>query len=270
MVMTSARLSDFRPITAVILCGAAAILSNASEGTQFDVASIKLASDGDYRVYVADNLGGRFSASGISFRLLMRYGYDVQDFQITGGPRWIGTDRWNIEAKAEGVSGRLPVEQQKRMIQALLADRFKLKVHFEKKKLVPAYALVVGKSGPKFQDSTSDARFEVEVSAGHIALKKARLSALTAQLTRQLGRQVVNQTNLQGEYDMVLDWTPEAGESSAIPGQPGPPPEVQSAGEDLKPSIFTALQAQLGLRLQATRARLDVLIIDHVEKPSEN
>jgi uncharacterized protein (TIGR03435 family) len=264
-----------------MVCGVAAISwvsvavisraqPSASEGPHFDVASIKLNSDGDYRVYVADNLGGRFSVTGISFRLLMRYGYDVQDFQITGGPRWIGTDRWNVEAKAEGVKDRLPTEQQKRMIQALLADRFKLKVHFEKKKMTPAYALVVERSGPRFKDSTGDAGFEVRVSRGHIALKNARVTALTSQLTRQLGRQVLDKTNLNGEYDFVLDWTPEAGESSAIPGQPGPPPDLQSAGDDVKPSIFTALQGQLGLRLQATKAPLDVLIIDRVEKPTEN
>jgi uncharacterized protein (TIGR03435 family) len=264
-----------------MVCGVAAIAwlstgaissaqSNASERPHFDVASIKPNSDGDYRVYVADNLGGRFSATGISFRLLMRYGYDVQDFQIMGGPRWLGTDRWDVEAKAEGTQNRLPAEQQKHMIQALLADRFKLKVHFEKQKLTPAYALVVERSGPKFMDSTGDAAFEVRVGRGHIALRKARLTALTAQLTRQLGRQVADKTNFNGEYDIVLDWTPEAGESSAIPGQPGPPPEVQSPGEDPKPSIFTALQVQLGLRLQATKAPLDVLIIDHVEKPAAN
>lgn len=244
--------------------------SKAAEGPHFDVASIKLNSDGDYHVYVADNPGGRFSATGITLRLLMRYGYDVQDFQIIGGPRWIGTDRWNVEAKAEGVADRLPVGQQKQAIQALLADRFHLKAHVEKKKLVPAYALMVERNGPKFKDSTAEAGFEVRLDRGHISLRKARLTALATQLTRQLGRQVVDKTNLVGEYDLALDWTPEAGESSAIPGQPGPPPEVQSDGDDLKPSIFTALQMQLGLRLQPTKARLDVLMIDRVEKPSGN
>jgi bla regulator protein blaR1 len=145
-----------------------------------------------------------------------------------------------------------------------------LKIHFEKKKLTPAYALVVEKSGPKFKEDTGDAASEVQLGRGHIAFKKARLTALAAQLTRQLGRQVVDRTNLKGEYEFVLDWTPEAGESSAIPGQPGPPLEINSAGDELKPTIFTALQEQLGLRLRATKAPLDVLIIDHVEKPTEN
>jgi uncharacterized protein (TIGR03435 family) len=236
----------------------------------FDVASIKLNTDGDYRVYVADNLAGRFSASGITFRLLLRYGYDIQDFQIIGGPRWLGTDRWNVEAKAEGVVGRLPVEQQKRAMQALLADRFHLKVHLEQHKLVPAYALLVEKGGPKFKDNTAEAEFEVRSGRGHISLKKARITVLAAQLTRQMGRQVVDKTNLTGEYNLALDWTPQAGESSVIPGQPGPPPEPRSDGDDVKPSIYTAVQTQLGLRLQPTRAPLDVLVIDRVERPSAN
>ena len=270
---------EIRRSRAIVICGVVAVSwissavlsraqSKASDGPHFDVASIKLNADGDYHVYVGDNLGGRFSVTGMTFRLLMRYGYDVQDFQINGGPHWIGTDRWNVEAKAEGVVGRLSVEQQMRAIQALLADRFHLKAHFERKKLVPAYALVVERSGPKFKDSTAEAGSEVQLGRGHISLKKARITALASQLTRQLGRQVVDKTNLAGEYDLALDWTPEAGESSAIPGQPGPPPDVQSEGEDLKPSIFTALQGQLGLRLQATKAPLDVLIVDRVEKPS--
>src|ERR1700733_1555558 len=117
---------------------AAAVLapgqSKPSGEPRFDVVAIKPNADGDYRVYVGPPTGGRFSATGITLRLLMRYGYDVQDLQITGGPKWIDTDRWNIEAKAEGVAGRLPTEQQSRMIRALLADRFQLKVHAETKK----------------------------------------------------------------------------------------------------------------------------------------
>jgi uncharacterized protein (TIGR03435 family) len=263
-----------------VICGAAVISisaavlssaqSNGLDEPHFDVASIKLNTDGDYRVYVADNPGGRFSATGISFRLLMRYGYDVQDLQITGGPRWIGTDRWNVEAKAVGVVDRIPVEQQKRMIQALLADRFQLKVHFEKKKPMPAYALVVEKNGPKFKNSTEEPAFEIQVGRGHISLQKAQITALAAQLTRQLGRQVIDKTNLHEQYDFALDWTPAPGENSAIPGQPGPPPETQPDADDIRPSIFTALRGQLGLRLQSTKAPLDVLVIDRVERPSEN
>lgn len=244
--------------------------TRAPEPSRFDVAAIKRNTDGDYRVYVSDNLGGRFSVTGMTFRLLMRYGYDVQDFQIIGGPPWIGTDRWNVEAKAEGIVGRLPAERQESMIRALLADRFHLKVHFEKKNPTAAYALVLEKSGPRFPNSASDKGFEIQIARGHMALKKARVNALAAQLTRQLGRQVVDSTNLKGEYDFILNWTPEPGESGAIPGQPGPPPEIESASEDAKPSIFTALREQLGLRLQATKVPLDVLIVDRVEKPSEN
>jgi uncharacterized protein (TIGR03435 family) len=200
----------------------------------------------------------------------MRYAYDVQDLQITGGPNWIGKDRWNVEAKAEGVPGRLSTEQQMRMMRALLADRFHLSVHSEQKKQMPAYAMVVVKSGPKLNSNTGEPGPDVRLGRGHMSFKKVRMAALAAQLTRQLGRQVLDQTNLDGEYDFVLDWVPDPSENGAIPGQPGPPPDPASAGEISGPSIFTALQEQLGLRLAPTKAPLDVLVIDRAEKPSEN
>jgi uncharacterized protein (TIGR03435 family) len=260
-----------RLCSSLTLSIAATVLAQAqlktSEEPRFDVVAIKPNADGDYRVYVGPPVGGRFSATGITLRLLMRYRYDVQDLQITGGPRWIGTDRWNIEAKAAGVPGRLPAEQQSRMIRALLADRFQLKVHTEKKKRVPAYALVVLKNGPKLHENAGDPGPVVHVERGHMSFQKVRLAALTAQLTRQLGKPVIDMTNLAGEYDLVLDWVPEPGENSAIPGQPGPP---EPASENNGPSIFTALQEQVGLRLAPAKAPLDVLVIDHVEKPSEN
>lgn len=241
-----------------------------SNTPQFDVAVVKPNSDGDYRVYVGDNVGGRFSATGITLRLLMRYAYDVQDVQIVGGPKWLASDRWNVEAKAEGVSGRLPSEQQMRMMRSLLAERFQLKVHSEQKKLVPAYALVVVKTGPKLRANTSEPGPDVRLGRGHMSFKKVRLSVLASQLTRQLGRQVLDQTNLNGEFDFVLDWMPDPSENGAIPGQPGPPPDSIPGGEENGPSIFTALQEQLGLRLAPIKAPLDVLVIDRAEKPSAN
>jgi uncharacterized protein (TIGR03435 family) len=238
--------------------------------SQFDVAVVKPNNDGDYRVYVGDNAGGRFSATGITLRLLIRYAYDVQDVQIVGGPKWLASDRWNVEAKAEGVSGRLTSEQQMRMMRSLLAERFRLKVHPEQKKLVPAYALVVVNAGRKLRPNTSEPGPDVRLGRGHMTFRKVRLSALASQLTRQLGRQVLDQTNLNGEFDFVLDWVPDPSENGAIPGQPGPGPDSIPGGEETGPSIFTALKEQLGLRLARIKAPLDVLVIDRAEKPSAN
>jgi bla regulator protein blaR1 len=240
-----------------------------AQSPAFAIASVKPNSDGDYRVYVSAPPGGRFSANGITLRLLMRYGYDIQDFQIAGGPRWIGSDRWNIEAKAEGVSGALSGEREMQIIRTLLADRFQLRVHSEKNKPVPAYALVIGKYGPKLTENSGEPGPDVRLTRGHLDFKKVHLAALAAQLTRQLGRQVLDRTSLPGEYDFTLDWTPAPGEFGALPGQPGPP-ETDAGAEKSGPSIFTALQEQLGLRLLATKAPLDVLLIDHVEKPNAN
>ncbi len=245
-------------------------LAHPPNSPHFDVAVVKPNSDGDYRVYVGDNGGGRFSATGITLRLLMRYAYDVQDVQIVGGPKWLASDRWNVEAKADGVASRLSSEQQMRMMRSLLAERFQLKVHFEQRKSVPAYALVVVKEGANLRANTSEPGPDVPLGRGHMSFKKVRLSALASQLTRQLGRQVLDQTRLNGEFDFVLDWVPDPGENGAIPGQPGPPPDSSPGREENGPSIFTALKEQLGLRLSPIKAPLDVLVIDRAEKPSPN
>jgi len=156
------------------------------------------------------------------------------------------------------------------MMRSLLAQRFQLKVHSEQKKLVPAYALVVVKAGPQLRVNTNEPGPDVRLGRGHMSFKKVRMSALASQLTRQLGRQILDQTNLKGDYDFVLDWVPGPDEYGAIPGQPGPPPDSISAGDENGPSIFTALQEQLGLRLSPTKAPLDVLVIDRAERPSAN
>jgi len=242
------------------------VAAAAQSPARFDVASIKPNSDGDYRVSVTIPPGGRFSATGITLRFLMRYAFDIQDLQITGGPRWIGSDRWDVEAKVEGLSNRLTVEQQKRTLQALLADRFQLRVHSEKSKQMPAYILVIASHVAKLKENTREPGPNVNVQSGKMTFQKVRLSALTSQLTQRLGRQVFDKTNLMGEYDFTLNWTPEPGENGPVPGQPAPPDPSSTGG----PSIFTALQEQLGLKLVPTKAPLDVLVIDRAEHPSSN
>jgi len=153
------------------------------------------------------------------------------------------------------------------MVQQLLADRFKLAVHRETKEL-PAYALVVAKSGPKLT-ATKDTGGGKGTSSGdgHLTatgLTMARLAqTLTQILSRELGRVVIDKTGIVGEYDLSLTWTPDdrsaaaANTSKDTPDLPGP-------------SIFTALQEQLGLKLESTKAPVETLVIDHIEEPSAN
>jgi uncharacterized protein (TIGR03435 family) len=155
--------------------------------------------------------------------------------------------------------------QQK--LQALLADRFQLSIHRETKEQ-PLYALVIGKSGSKLQESQSkhDAR-HMMMGGGDFEGQGVPLEMLTAALSRQLGRPVIDHTRLKGHYDFKLEWTPEPGQSGGPlpPGVEGPPPADLNG-----PSLFTAIQEQLGLRLESQKGPVDVLVVDRVEKPSEN
>jgi uncharacterized protein (TIGR03435 family) len=164
-------------------------------------------------------------------------------------------------------------EQRRTMFQSILADRFKLVVHHETREL-PIYVLSVAKGGPKFKESTPDdpaatgpRRRGMMMQRGKITATDAQVSMLVTILSRQLGRTIVDKTGLTGNYDFTLEFTPDEG-ASAPPGSGGapPPPPPDSAA----PSIFTALPEQLGLKLESTKGPVDVIVIDHIEKPAEN
>jgi uncharacterized protein (TIGR03435 family) len=184
--------------------------------------------------------------------------YGVRYDQIsTSGPGWINTDRFDIEAKTPG---DVPpsTAQVRLMMQSLLADRFQLRLHREMRDL-PVYALVVGKNGAKLKPSDSDAREGGSVGGRadglHMETKKGSMEALARQLSSSAGRPVIDKTGLTGTYEYTLDWFP----ATTVP-----------APESDVPSLFNAVQEQLGLRLEATTAPQEVLVIDSVQKPSEN
>ena len=219
----------------------------------FDVASIKAnpTATGGSGV----NTGrGRLTATNVTLRRLIQSAFDVNDFQIVGGPGWIGTEKYDIDAKADvsGVTGHVDYGP---MLQALLADRFKLKVHRETKQL-PVYSLVVAKSGPRLTDHTGDGGASTNTShaSGKATLTATKVSmdGFAYRLGRDLDRKVVDNTGLRGEYDVTLEWAPD------------PKPDSTA------PSIFTALQEQLGLKLESTRGPVGVVVVDSAEKASEN
>jgi uncharacterized protein (TIGR03435 family) len=155
------------------------------------------------------------------------------------------------------------------MFQQLLADRFKLTIHWETRELA-VYALVVTKNGPSLHDSKEpDGSSHTSTSTGQftgrgISMVEMALT-LTQELSRELGRVVIDKTGISGRYDVTLRWTPDAGTAFINSGTEGtaPPP-------DSGPSIFTAIQEQLGLKLESTKGPVQVLVIDHVEMPSRN
>jgi uncharacterized protein (TIGR03435 family) len=242
-------------------------------GQEFEAASIKPSAPmgmGMVRVGMQMLPGGRVSMSGVTVKLLIQQAYGVRDFQIAGGPAWLGSDRYDITAKPEGAA---TPDQVKVMFQALLADRFKLQFHRETKEL-PTYALVVAKGGPKFHESEgvpedSDKPKGTRMSMngrGQFTLERAPVAALVNQLGQMLGRSVIDKTELTGNYDFELTWAPDEGERMMKP----PAGDGAPAADTIGPSIFTALQDQLGLKLQSTKGPVEILVIERAEKASEN
>ena len=253
----------------------------------FEVATIKPSTSGDNRIAILAQPGGRFVATNASLKMLMGTAWRVRDFQISGGPNWAGTDRWNIEAKAE--AGSIPpptgppdptvIPPLMLMLQSLIEDRFQLKIHRETKEL-PVYELVVARGGPKIKPSEDQSppslgqppqrggpmpRGNMRMGRGDLEANGVPVSNFILGLSQQLGRTIIDKTGLKGLYDFKLQWTPEFAQGPVVPGGPEPPPPPADG-----PSIFTAIQEQLGLRLESTKGPVDVLVIDSVQKPSEN
>ena len=288
-------LSCVQPVRAqATQTGDAAPMSNLPYSASFEVASIKPNHSGERRFFVSWQ-PGRFNATGMTLKFLITMAYDVKDFQVSGGPSWVNTERYDIDAKEPDSIAqeleKLPREQREplaeSMLQSLLAERFQLKLTRGTKEL-PAYALVVAKNGPKLQAAKPlDASVDgpnppagrphgpmMRMGRGELTGQGVALTFLASMLSQQLGRTVLDKTGLKGNYDLTLKWTPEQGEGMMMagpgPGGGGPPPDGAPPVEASGPSIFTALQEQLGLRLEATKAPAEVLTIDHVERPSEN
>jgi len=229
--------------------------------------------------------GGRFAFSGITAKMLIMQAYDVKEFQVTGAPGWISSDRYDINAKAERPN--VDPDQAKVLVQSLLAERFNLKFHREIKEF-PIYALVVAKDGPKLKKSENQTESEIRAATagpggggpkegrmlrlgrGHISAQMLTLGALVQRLSSSLGRPVVDRTGLTGLYDFDLQWAPDEMEVETGKSGERMPAESAPAGESTGPSIFTALQEQLGLKLESQKGPVEILVIDRMEKPTEN
>jgi uncharacterized protein (TIGR03435 family) len=188
--------------------------------------------------------------------------------QIAGWPAWSTSAQYDIEAKMDDdtaaalqkLSEKQQATRRQLMLRSLLADRFNLKVQYEIKTL-PIYELVVAKGGSKLKESHAS---ETNTNGiGRLTAQAMPMADLALILTIQVNRIVVDKTGLTGQYDFALRWTPDPG--GEPPDGSGSLPEGDSG-----PSIFTALQEQLGLRLESTKAPVQVLVIDHIERPTEN
>ncbi len=262
----------------------------------YEVASIKPAKSGSRGSTMRFTPDG-VTARNMSLTALFRAAYGVQPDQIVGAPSWVDSDRYDVDAKMEGsVADALQKLNQyertiarQHMLEALLVDRFNVKIHRESKEL-PVYTLVIAKSGPKIQEAKTDEPTSTEPGRGGFGRGSmtmtaggkggARSQILTGQavpiasliriLTGVLERPVLDKTGLMGLYDVKLEWSPDDSETQAAPsGAPSsqtPPAPSGSGGPDL----FTAIQQQLGLKLESGKGPVDIIIIDHVERPSGN
>jgi uncharacterized protein (TIGR03435 family) len=199
---------------------------------------------------------------------IISFAYDMHPRQISGGAPWMGTDKYDITAKPEG-AGVPSMQQLKALFRSLLADRFRLASHQERREL-SVYALLVAKEGSKLTRSQADPNGLPGLGfrrPGQLGVVNATMRDFAGTMQGAvLDRPVVDQTGLIGKFDFTLNWTPDESQFATM-GIRVPPPTNDAAAP---PGLFTAIQEQLGLRLEPAKAPADVLVIDRVEKPSEN
>jgi len=239
----------------------AAVMS--CQAQSFEAASVKLNRSGGGERWHRE--AGRLAVENLTLRDLVRYAYDIHDNQISGGPTWFDTDRWDIVATA----GReISEAERRRMLQALLKDRFQMTIRHEMKEL-PVYALVVAKNGPKLKANTDGVPEEIELDVNEKGFslfigQNVPVSSIVEILVDPTGRIVVDRTGIAGGFDFKLEWMPDAAHMPLINGSR--PPEGSAEGA----SIFTAVQEQLGLKLESTKAPVETLLIERAEKATEN
>jgi uncharacterized protein (TIGR03435 family) len=274
--------------------GAVAIVVPAQEkDATFEVASVKPNKSGDTNGMLRMLPGGRVSASNMPVRPIITFAYQLAQYQLIGGPGWLTTDRYDLIAKLEGdpgpvfaPSGTAPNPMQL-ALRNLLEDRFKLKVHRETREM-DIYALVMAKPGgapgPNLKPTTQDCAAAaaaaqrgapppssaatgvpfcgIQGGPGRIRFGGLPASALAQAFSGPAGRMVVERTGLTGAWDFELNY---AAEGRGAPGGADAAPADPNA-----PSLFTAIQEQLGLKLESTKGPVEVLVIDSVERPTEN
>lgn len=234
---------------------------------EFDVVSIKPSNPGSANGTVVNvTAGGRLHVVNATLKDLIETAYDIRRFQIEGGPKWTDAMKYDIDA-TPGLSFQgtaLPTgwTNVRFEVQTLLKDRFRLEIHRETK-TAPIYLLVIAKGSVKSEalSATNNPQQGINAGLSKMLGEAASMTQLAYKLSRLLERPVVNNTGLEGNYNFKLAWTPDLVSSVSDGG---------SADTSGAPSLFTALQEQLGLRLEPTKGPIDMLVIDSVDKPSDN
>jgi uncharacterized protein (TIGR03435 family) len=255
---------------------AAQVVKSDGPKPQFEVATVRPNTSGESGASLGPRPGGRLNGTNQTARNLIRNAFNVQPYQLIGGPDWMDSDRFDIVAKAADADvdakGMLTLPQYMLRLQSLLEDRFKMATHWETREL-PVYALVManqGKLGPKLKPHTGDCdrarsggppppgspvancgtRMNMTPTSGKVTGNGISLDTFARNLSGGTGRYVINKTGLTGSYDLELEFTPD------------------QSPDTTGPSLFTAMQEQLGLKLDSQRAPIEVLVIDRLERPA--
>lgn len=268
---------------------------------EFDVASIKLNTSAAKGGQIQSRRGN-FSVENLPLRNLILLAYGLRDFQLAGGPSWIDSERYDVTGKTDS-NTTVGFAHGALIVQSLLEDRFRLKVHHETREGA-VYFLTVAKSGLKMPQSKEGSCKNLDlnhmpppsvpddasaqkipncgtnsgpIGRGRLNIRGVTVAdvpnspfqSLASHLSEILGRTVVDRTGLSGNFELHLEWTPGTPSVNAGTGTEDNPGSTNSADAGA-PSIFTAVQEQLGLKLESGRGPVDILVIDHVERPSKN
>ncbi|HTW63380.1 MAG TPA: TIGR03435 family protein [Bryobacteraceae bacterium] len=285
----------FLTVASLTLCsGAVFAQTPATPHPQFEVASIKPAAPDARGMFIRMAPGGRLNVTNMPLKEMIVIAWRIQPYQVSGGPGWINSARYDINAKPE--TNPAP-DQIALMLRSLLEDRFQLKFHRDTKE-ESVYALVLaneeGKLGPKLtpakeggctprDPSKPPALPEpgqpptlpcggMMMSPSSMMASDMPISNMIPMLSRTLGRTVIDKTGLTGKYDISLQWTPDEAQAAQFPGggaPPGGPPGFPPPDPN-GPSLFTALEEQLGLKLESQKGPVEMFVIDSVQRPSEN
>jgi uncharacterized protein (TIGR03435 family) len=255
---------------------AAQVVKSDGPKPQFEVATVRPNKSGESGASLGPRPGGRLNGTNQTIRNLIRNAFNLQPYQMIGGPDWMDSDRFDIVAKAADADldekGMMPYPQFMLRLQALLEDRFQMATHWETREL-PVYALVLatpGKLGPKLQAHTGDCdrarggpppapssetafcgtRANMTPTGGKLTGMGIRMETFARNLSGGTGRYVIDKTGLNGSFDLDLEFIPD------------------QSPDTTGPSLFTAMQEQLGLKLEATRGPVEVLVVDHIERPT--
>jgi uncharacterized protein (TIGR03435 family) len=284
----------------------------ATKKPSFEITSVKATPPASAVLRGGAARGNRFTMTGTTLRMLLQYAYrhltppgmpspTLMSNQIIGGPAWIDTDRFDVEAKAEGDDQAIAQEKMQLMVQSLLEERFQLKARLETRDL-PVYNLMAGKDGPKIKrsedqtptipsgqappgqrgapfDPRAPSRGSIMIGAGASKMTlggtAVPISTLATMLQTPLSRPVIDKTDLKGLFDFKIEFSAEGMVSpfaaAGVPAQSGQGAggvQVAPAADPLG-SLFTVIQ-ELGLRLESTKGPVDVLVIESVQKPTDN